>query len=180
MIDRGLVTMKSNFSFMNELAISSSLIQTNVQNFVEQATIAQQNFSKNIWTSLCNTREAAEYVCRIIVLINVMSFKANGLQGYVGRENAFTRKVDAGLLEDLKFISSRTTKVHKENGMACKEAIERLYQVAKKLYGLLGGKEPINPPNLTLDANAAVTRNETIPTVSDLFSMIEKLSLIHI
>lgn len=62
--------------------------------------------------ALCSTREAAEYACRIIVLKNEMSFTANGLQGYVGRANAFTRKVDAGLLEDLKYISSRTTKAH--------------------------------------------------------------------
>ena len=166
--------MKSNFSFMNELAIHSSLVQTNVQNFVEQATIAQLNFTKNIWMALCSTREAAEYACRIIVLKNEMSFTANGLQGYVGRANAFTRTVDAGLLEDLKYISSRTTKAHKENGMAGKEAIERLYQVAKKLYGLLGGKEPVNPPKLNLDVNAAVTKNKTIPTVAQLFDMIEK------
>lgn len=174
MIDRGLLRMKSNFSFMNELAISSSIVQTNVQNFVEQATIAQLNFTKNIWMALCSTREAAEYACRIIVLKNEMSFTANGLQGYVGRANAFTRTVDTGLLEDLKYISSRTTKAHKENGMAAKEAIERLYQVAKKIYGLLGGKEPVNPPKLNLDANAAVTKNETIPTVAQLFDMIEK------
>lgn len=159
---------------MNELAISSSLLQTNVQNFVEQATIAQSKFMENIWMALCSTREAAEYACRIIALKNDMTFTANGLQGYVGRANAFTRKADAGLIEDLKYISSRTTKVHRENGVAAKEAIEKLYQIAQKIYGLLGGKEPIYPTNLNLDAKAAGTDKQMIPTARQLFDSIKK------
>lgn len=166
--------MGSNFAFMNELTIHSSLVQTNVQNFYEQAASAEKNLIKDIWMALCNTREAAEYACRILVVHNNIPFKATGLKGYVGQDNRFTQNIDAHMLENLKVISNKTTKAHRENTESARTGIEHLYQVAKDLFYLLGGKGTIKPLKLDAVEGKATGKQTAIPSVEELFHMIEE------
>lgn len=166
--------MGSNFAFMNELTIHSSLVQTNVQNFYEQAASAEKNITKDIWMALCNVREAAEYACRILVVHHNIPFKTAGLKGYVGRDNRFTKNIDVYMLANLRVISNKTTNANSENAVSAREAIELLYQVAKDLYYLLGGKGTINPLKLETIEESAIGKQTTIPTVEQLFCMIQE------
>jgi len=166
--------MRSNFCFLNELTINSSLVQKNVHNFCENAANAESNYNKNIWNTLCYIREAAYCSCKIIQLQNQQKFEAEGLHDYVGRKNAFKKMLDADILLHLDFIDKNTIKAYRDDFDIAKQSMSHLFEISKYLYKLLGGKADIQSFSLLLKEEIPQDIKKEIPSVADLFAKIQR------